>query len=235
MFEDSTFASINRIRTRSRAGFFAAITFDTAIALALVLAPLIYPRVLPHVFGTILMNAPAAPTDEPKPQPRTIAHPATAVLHYDPYQPPTKIPTLIDYSKGPEPTAITSVVDLVGTDAATGGNNPFSGQPAINVARGPDQRPVRVSSSVVEGLLLQKTLPAYPPIARASRMQGTVVLQATISRSGAIENLRVVSGLPMLQRAALDAVSTWRYRPYLLNGQPIEVETTINVVFKLDE
>jgi len=60
-----------------------------------------------------------------------------------------------------------------------------------------------------------------------------VVLQATISKSGGIENLRVVSGPPMLQQAALDAVRAWRYKPYLLNGDPVEVETTVNVVFNL--
>ena len=88
---------------------------------------------------------------------------------------------------------------------------------------------------VVEGMLIQKTLPVYPAIARASGTQGTVVLQATISRNGTIENLRVVSGPAMLQQAAMDAVKEWRYRPYLLSGEPVEVETTVNVVFKLQE
>jgi protein TonB len=60
-----------------------------------------------------------------------------------------------------------------------------------------------------------------------------VVLQATISKSGTIENLRVMSGPAVLQRAALDAVAQWRYRPYLLNGEPVEVETTVNVEFRL--
>jgi protein TonB len=82
-------------------------------------------------------------------------------------------------------------------------------------------------------MLLQKTTPVYPPIAKAARQQGTVVLQATISKTGSIENLRVISGPAMLQQAALDAVKTWRYRPYLLDGEPTEVETTVNVVFSL--
>ena len=90
-----------------------------------------------------------------------------------------------------------------------------------------------VSSFVVEGLLINKTIPVYPFIARASRTEGTVVLAAIISKGGTIENLRVVSGSPMLQEAALDAVKTWRYRPYLLNGEPVEVETTVTVIFRL--
>jgi len=82
-------------------------------------------------------------------------------------------------------------------------------------------------------MLLQKTVPVYPPIAKAARVSGTVVLQATISKTGTIENLRVISGPAMLQQAAMDAVKSWRYRPYLLNGDPVEVETTVNVVFTL--
>jgi protein TonB len=65
------------------------------------------------------------------------------------------------------------------------------------------------------------------------RVEGTVELAATISKTGTIANLRVVSGPPALQQAAFDAVSNWRYRPYLLNGQPVDVETTVNVVFSL--
>jgi periplasmic protein TonB len=85
------------------------------------------------------------------------------------------------------------------------------------------------------GNLLSRTLPQYPAIPRAAHIQGVVVLQATISKNGSIENLRVVSGPPLLRQAAIDAVQAWRYKPYLLNGDPVEVETTINVVFNLGE
>ena len=83
------------------------------------------------------------------------------------------------------------------------------------------------------GLLVQKTTPVYPPIAKAARVSGTVVIQAMISKTGSIENLKVISGPAMLQSAAMDAVRTWRYRPYLLNNEPVEVETTVNVIFTL--
>jgi len=88
-------------------------------------------------------------------------------------------------------------------------------------------------AGVAVGMLLQKTQPVYPPIAKAARVSGTVVLQATISKTGSIENLRVMSGPAMLQQAAMDAVKTWRYKPYLLNNEPVEVETTVNVIFSL--
>jgi protein TonB len=92
---------------------------------------------------------------------------------------------------------------------------------------------VNISAGVMQGMLLQKTVPVYPPIAKAARVSGTVVLQATISKTGSIENLRIISGPAMLQQAALDAVKSWRYRPYLLNNDPVEVETTVNVIFTL--
>jgi protein TonB len=106
--------------------------------------------------------------------------------------------------------------------------------PAIVVKQAP-AKPLPISSRLMAGNLLSRILPQYPAIARAAHIQGVVVLQATISKAGSIENLRVISGPPMLRQAALDAVQTWRYKPYLLNGEPVEVETTINVVFNLGE
>ena len=75
--------------------------------------------------------------------------------------------------------------------------------------------------------------PAYPAIAKTARVQGQVVLQAEISKDGNIENLRVISGHPLLTQAALDAVKQWKYRPYILNGEPVPVETTVTVIFSL--
>ncbi len=94
---------------------------------------------------------------------------------------------------------------------------------------------ISLTSSLIAGNLLEKTLPQYPAIAKAARIQGIVVLQATISKGGSIQSLRVISGPPMLQQAAMDGVRFWRYKPHLLNGEPVEVETTINVVFNLGQ
>jgi len=91
-----------------------------------------------------------------------------------------------------------------------------------------------ISSGVANGMLVQKTPPVYPPIARTARVSGTVELHATISKTGTIKDLYVVSGPTMLRTSALDAVRNWRYRPYTLNDQPTEVETTIAVVFNLN-
>jgi periplasmic protein TonB len=89
------------------------------------------------------------------------------------------------------------------------------------------------TSNMLEGSLIRRVQPTYPPLARSARIQGSVVLYALISKAGTMENLHVLSGHPMLVPAAIDAVSQWRYRPYILNSEPIEVETQITVNFWL--
>lgn len=105
-------------------------------------------------------------------------------------------------------------------------------RPIMPAVPRPVARPVRVSH-MSEGDLVHKILPTYPPLARTARLQGQVVLQAVIGKQGAIENLRVLSGHPMLVPAAIEAVRQWRYRPYILNSEPVEVETQITVNFSL--
>jgi protein TonB len=92
---------------------------------------------------------------------------------------------------------------------------------------------VRVSQGVTQGLLIRKVQPNYPPLARQARIQGSVLLQAEISKDGSIENLHLLSGHPMLAPAAIEAVKQWKYKPYILNGEPVEVETQITVNFTL--
>jgi periplasmic protein TonB len=93
-------------------------------------------------------------------------------------------------------------------------------------------KPVRISHWS-EGNLVYRVKPVYPPIAVSARIQGQVQLRAIISKTGTIENLVVENGPPMLIRSAIEAVKQWRYRPYILNDEPIEVETEITVNFTL--
>jgi len=92
---------------------------------------------------------------------------------------------------------------------------------------------IRISQGITQGMLLRKIEPAYPLLAQQARIQGQVVLKAIIDKNGDIQNLEAESGHPMLMPAAIAAVKQWHYRPYLLNGQPVEVETTITVTFVL--
>jgi periplasmic protein TonB len=95
--------------------------------------------------------------------------------------------------------------------------------------------PLRVGGNVQAARLVNKVTPIYPPLARQTRISGIVRLHAIISKDGAIKELEVVSGHPLLQQAALDAVRQWRYQPTLLNGDPVEVDTTIDVIFSLNQ
>jgi peptidyl-prolyl cis-trans isomerase A (cyclophilin A) len=92
---------------------------------------------------------------------------------------------------------------------------------------------VNISAGVAAGMLISKTQPVYPVDAKKAGVSGRVELEAIIGRDGVVENVKVISGPDLLQQAALDAVRTWRYRPYLLNSEPVEVRTTINVIFTL--
>jgi protein TonB len=94
---------------------------------------------------------------------------------------------------------------------------------------------LRVGGKVQAAKIVHQVTPVYPPLARQARISGIVRLEAAISRSGTIESLQVMSGHPMLTQAALDAVRQWVYQPTLLNGQPVEVVTQIEVNFKLAE
>jgi TonB family protein len=133
-------------------------------------------------------------------------------------------------SNQPAPTTGFSAAGMDGMGNSNPVFTPGSG-PSVKVEA---PKRVTISNGIAVGLLVQKTAPIYPPIAKSAHVSGTVVIQATISRTGSIENLRVVSGPTMLRQSALDAVKTWRFRPYLLDGQPVEVETTVNVVFNLN-
>jgi protein TonB len=140
--------------------------------------------------------------------------------------------------EAPPPTSmgVAGMSGMAGNGAAGGvfGGMGAGNAPKINVEPPKPKGPTRISGGVMAGQLVSKTQPIYPPIARAAHVGGTVVLHAIISKSGAIQDLKVESGPPMLQGAALDAVRQWRYKPYLLNGDPTEVDTTVTVNFNLN-
>jgi protein TonB len=118
--------------------------------------------------------------------------------------------------------------DAVGATGVEGGVGDNAGPGQGGAA---PNGPVRVSSGVVAGLMDHVVQPVYPLEAKRKHVEGVVVMHALISKTGDIEDLRVISGPPLLTQAAADAVQQWKYRPYLLQGVPVEVETTINVNF----
>lgn len=108
-----------------------------------------------------------------------------------------------------------------------------TGRPVVTAAPSKPKLPLRVSDGVSAGMLLEPIRPVYPPIARIAGIQGTVVIEAIISKTGRIESLHVLSGPPMLREAAMSAVQAARYQPYRLSGEATEVQTTITVNFRL--
>ena len=210
-----------------------------AVGLLLVL-PLLRPMGLPSLrqlsppvsLGSAVEEAPAARTHASGNAAAPIN--AAAITLRMPARIPSSIPT--DDDEGP-PTVAQSGPYIPGAlgsgnsdgmrDSLGAGTRPIL--PAAPVVAAP---PLRISH-MSEGDLVRKVLPAYPPLARSARIQGQVVLQAVISKQGVIENLKVLGGHPMLVPAAVEAVRQWRYRPYILNNEPVEVETQITVNFSL--
>jgi protein TonB len=216
-----------------------AFLVNCGVLIALVIWPLLHPEALPVQIMAALLVAPSPPPPAPLAQATQPRLQARSELLDDQIQAPSKIHKEIKLDKeaaSPPPSMI-GVIGVEGmADGARGAslNDLYSRMGAgLAIVKPSTPRTLSVSSGVMAGNLLDKTLPEYPAIARAARIQGTVVLQATIAKDGTIQNLRVISGPPMLQQAAMNAVRSWRYKPYLLNGEPVEVETTINVVFNL--
>jgi protein TonB len=153
---------------------------------------------------------------------------------------PTKIPEkvqMIKEDEAPPPTMSAGVVGGVPGGIPGGQMGGVIGgiisSTPVAVPKVATPQRVRVSQGVTQGLLIRKVQPNYPPLARQARIQGSVLLQAEISKDGTIENLHLISGHPMLAPAAIEAVKQWKYKPYILNGEPVEVETQITVNFTL--
>jgi len=237
MFEDATFDSRSIQRSQAPRWMLLTLAVNLAIVAAMIVLPLLFPASLPSQLleRALYVPAPPAAHAEQAAARQTLAPAASPVR--DLYRMPTDIPPVISTEPmGPAPGPIGG--DL-GSGMPGGGDVPgatgvrsFPSTPPPLVQRA-QPTTMKVSGGVLEGLLISKTTPVYPAIALTARVSGTVILAATISKEGTIENLHVLSGHPMLTGAAMDAVKTWRYRPYLLNGQPVEVETTINVVFSM--
>jgi protein TonB len=207
----------------------------------LVALPLFFTEALPLDYVRSFVELPLPP--------RAAAPPPTELAHQvRPQQPITELEDGRFIFHRPTVGAIKPIVDPVGpADPYLGpsvpggtGNGPgsgtineiLSGIPRPIVAPPVNTKPIIVSR-MDEGLLIRKVTPVYPQTATITRTQGTVLLHAIIGRDGTIQQLQAISGHPLLIKAAMDAVIQWRYKPYKLNGEPVEVDTQITVNFKL--
>jgi protein TonB len=210
----------------------ASFTLQAAVVTSVLVFPMLYPQSLPQIFLTRRIFVPAS-----KGEVRTDARSATSgsrgpvpphpivvsrnsrTFVFDPTEPRDSGPPGIDLN----PTIGDSNSSV--RTLASGPSNPIL--PTLRPAPPPH------TSVMMEGNLIHRVEPQYPVIAKQLGVQGAVVLKAIISRDGNIERVEVASGQVLLARAAKDAVQQWKYRPYLLNGDAIEVETQITVNFVL--
>jgi len=244
MFEDSLIESGGKLKTKR--GWTSVLSFllQFMIIGVMVLIPLIFTEALPKTVTLGFLVAPPPPPPPPPPAaaPVKIVHQVQTDIINGQLRTPTKIPQKVQMIKEDEaPPPVMSTTGVVGgvPGGVPGGSmggvlgSIVSAGSVASLPKVATPTRVRVSSGVQSGLLVRKVPPAYPPLARQARIQGTVVLQAQISKNGDIENLQLVSGHPMLAPAAIEAVKQWKYKPYLLNGEPVEVETTVQVNFTL--
>ena len=242
MFEDSLMESGGRIKTKQGATAVVSFVLQILLIIVLVLLPLIFTEALPKQQLMTILVAPPPPPPPPPPPAAAPVHVIKRMTELDNGQlrTPTAIPKKVAMIKEDEPPPSAGVAGVVGgvpggvPGGAMGGVlGSVIGSTPTAVPKVATPQRVRVSQGVSQGLLIHQVKPVYPPLARQARIQGTVVLQALISKDGTIENLHLVSGHPMLAPAAIEAVKQWRYKPYFLNGEPVEVDTTINVNFTL--
>ena len=242
MFADSLLDS--RWADRSRRGWttLASFTGQAFAAGVLFLLPLFYTQVLPQFQLVSRLVAPSPPPAPPAPEAARTARANRSNLSPDGrVMAPLSVPREI--ASVDEPSAPPTVdVSGLGVFGSTGNSTARNGI-LDSIGNGlnsivplppptPSAHPPRVSR-VMEGNLIYRVQPQYPPLARQARIQGIVVLRAMISREGKIENLQVITGHPLLVKSAMDAVLQWRYRPYYLNNEPVELETQVTVNFTL--
>ena len=237
MFNQLIVSGKNARGARKPWSLLVSVALQSLLIGALVLVPLIYTEALPKAMLSTFIVAPAPPPPPPPPMAavKVKQEKLAQVIKTNPVT-PTVIPKKIEIEKDQAaPDAAPSPQD----NGIPGGTGDVLGGIAGNGPAMPPppkpQTPQRVTlgGQVEAAKLINKVSPQYPEVAKSAHVTGTVVLRAVISKSGDIRQLQLVSGPPLLAKAAMDAVTQWRYRPTVLNGQPVEVDTTIDVVFSL--
>lgn len=237
MFEDNLVESqVTPISSTKRWTMAGSTLLQAAIAVTLIVIPLLHPERLTFHPDTPLVFTP------PPPRPPLQVQQVRRAASNDALSAEIPVPShpLILISRDPAPLGDPPPnfgQFRMGVGSDTGIPSSLIGSTGsgtrVSVATRPPERPLHVSTGVSAGMLLSPVRPVYPGIAKAAGVSGVVVIEAVISKAGAIQSLQVVSGPPMLREAALDAIRAARYRPYLLNGEPTEVQTTFTVNFKL--
>ena len=249
LFGDSLLDTTRGQRTRRMSATVLSFLFQCLLLGILLLIPLWFTEVLPRQQLLTFLAAPPPPPPPPPPAApesasRQVVKVASDIMNGQ-LRTPSRIPKKVQIIKEDEaPPPIVTTGGVVGgvpggipggqLGGVIGGiissTSNLAGVPKLVV---PAVHRVRMSQGVTKGLLTYRIEPTYPTVAREAHVQGAVVLTAIIDKDGNIENLQLVTGHPLLAPAAINAVKQWRYKPFLLNGEPVEVETTITVAFAL--
>jgi protein TonB len=241
MFEEMVVSTSTNKKTNKPWTVFISMAVQVLFLAILILIPLIYTEALPKTLMSSILLAPPPPPPPPPP-------PAAVQVIRKPVQ------HLMDAGKLVTPKAIPKDLKVIKEEAEPPDMGGMAGGVPGGVAGGsaggvlggviggagiappPPKaalKRVTVGGNVQAARLVNRVQPLYPPLARQTRISGTVKLHAIIGKNGAVEQLQVVSGHPLLVQSALDAVRQWRYQPTLLNGDPVEVDTEIDVIFSL--
>jgi len=244
MFEEMVVSSPTSKKTNKPWTVVVSMIIQVSLLAILILIPLIYTEALPKaMLSTMLVAPPPPPPPPPPPAPTQVVRvkPQVHLMQNNQLVAPKVIPKdikIIKEEPEPDPGAMGMQGGVPGGVAGGSMAGVLGG--VIGGAGGapppprPTQNRIKQGGAVTAASLINRVQPVYPPLARQTRVSGTVRLHAIISKEGTVQQLEVMSGHPLLVQAALDAVRQWRYRPTLLNGEPVEVDTTIDVIFSLN-
>lgn len=239
--------ALERARKLPTKALAMSLALESALIGAMLLRPLVTPGVLPRQYVVTPTHPYGGHADPHAARHHGQPHPPIDFHHPLPpqglYQPPTIPPHI---SESPDQPGIETAMDLENRSAGDKEGVPGDGRcvsgglgtgpppmPPVAPPRTPSAQ-VRMSEGVMEAQLIQRAEPAYPAIARTMHLSGVVQLRATIGTDGHVRRIEVASGSPILARAAIEAVNQWRYRPTLLSGSAVEVETIITVKYVLE-
>lgn len=245
LFSDSILDSSSRERKRRGAATTISFIVQCMLVAGLLIVPLMFTEALPTAQLITMLVAPPPPPPPPPAAAVPVAKVVqTNLLDNGQLRTPSRIPRKVEMIKeeeAPPPAFAGGVVGGVPggvpggqLGGVIGGIITSSSNSIAMVPKLVPVKRVRVSQGVTQGMAINKPEPKYPKIALAARVTGVVLLKAVIGKDGEIKELQVISGHPLLVPAALDAVKQWRYRPYLLSGEPVEVETNITVTFQIE-
>jgi protein TonB len=236
MFDDLVESTAQRKKTNKSWSVLLSMLVQMLILGVLILIPLIYTEALPKaMLSTLLIAPPPPPPPPPPPQPvKVIVKPVARLITSGKLTQPRAIPKEVAVFKEAElPPDVITPTQTGGVFGGIPGQGMLGGAALPPPPKAAAPARIKQGGNVTAASIVTQTKPLYPALARQARIQGNVVLHAIIDKEGRVAQLEVVTGHPLLVQAALDAVKQWRYKPTLLNGDPVEVDTTITVTFTM--